>query len=219
MSVRVRNWLSLLANVLVLAQVTYASIRFFMVGGWGNMQVSGVASFRYFTEDSNLLAAVAGLCIIPFAIQAIRTGKDAIPGWVLVLKFAGTVSVAVTFVVAATILLPAVGVERIYGGNNFFMHGVNPLLCIISFVLLERGPVRARTIWLAMVPTAVYAVVYYVMVVVIGEANGGWPDFYSFTAVAHWPVLALGIVALSGGLAALLRLSHRPGRGFAASRQ
>ena len=66
---------------------------------------------------------------------------------------------------------------------------------------------RFRDTLLALIPVLIYAIIYVVMVVVIGEEKGGWNDFYGFlTRLPMWipmaaimPVtflIALGIRAL-----------------------
>ena len=61
---------------------------------------------------------------------------------------------------------------------------------------------------LALIPVFIYAVVYLVMVVFIGEAHGGWNDFYGFaTRVPLWVSLVL-IMPVTYGIAMLLRLGH-----------
>ena len=61
---------------------------------------------------------------------------------------------------------------------------------------------------MALIPVLLYAAVYIIMVVVIGEENGGWNDFYGFaTRVPLW-VSALVILPSAGGVSLLLRLAH-----------
>ena len=61
---------------------------------------------------------------------------------------------------------------------------------------------------LALIPVFLYAAVYLVMVVFIGEEHGGWNDFYGFvTRVPLWVSLVL-ILPITYGIAMLLRLGH-----------
>ena len=60
----------------------------------------------------------------------------------------------------------------------------------------------------AVLPVLIYATLYFIMVVVIGEEHGGWNDFYGFaTRVPVWiPMIA--IMPLTFAIASVLRLLH-----------
>ena len=54
--------------------------RFPTVEGDGNRFHSGAKTFRYFTTDSNLFAALACLILTPFSLRIAITGRAATPG-------------------------------------------------------------------------------------------------------------------------------------------
>ena len=60
-------------------------------------------------------------------------------------------------------------------------------MAFVSFCFFEKGERlgfgEAR---LAHVPGLLYAAVYFIMVNVIGEANGGWRDLYHFNDNGPW---------------------------------
>ena len=61
-SVKSRNWkraASMVCNLLIFVFTAYGVSRFFYRGGDGNMRVYGAWCFRFFTVDSNILAALA----------------------------------------------------------------------------------------------------------------------------------------------------------------
>ena len=60
----------------------------------------------------------------------------------------------------------------------------------------------------AVIPVLVYAGLYFVMVVVIGEKHGGWKDFYGVTTRVPVWIPAILIMPLTWGIATLLRLAH-----------
>jgi hypothetical protein len=61
---------------------------------------------------------------------------------------------------------------------------------------------------LALIPVFIYAVLYYIMVVVIGEENGGWNDFYGFaTRIPMWIPMVF-LMPLTLGIATILRVLH-----------
>ena len=64
-----------------------------------------------------------------------------------------------------------------------------------------------QSLW-ALIPVAIYATVYFIMVVVITAERGGWEDFYGFaTRLPLWIPVTL-IMPLTFGIATVLRLWH-----------
>ncbi len=175
-------------NLLVFIFTAVGVCRFFISGGQGNMSVWGVRCFMFFTVDSNVLAAVAGLICL---IQELRSRELTKPA--AALKYVGTVAVAVTFFTVLLFLGPVFGFRGMYQGNNLFMHLISPLLCMFSLCLSENlPPMRLGSTLLGLIPTAVYGVVYLLMVVVLRR----WYDFYGFNMGGMWPVsMALMLVA------------------------
>lgn len=169
----------------------------------------GIRTFCMFTVNSNILAALTSFTVIPYAIDGIRKKEYSLPNWVVVFMLAGTTAVALTFLVSLFILSPVKGFVLIFTGSRFFLHGVCPILAILAFSLfITAHKINVRqTIW-SLIPVAIYAIIYFTMVVVIGEENGGWSDFYGFaTRVPFW-IPAILILPLTFGIATLLRLWH-----------
>jgi hypothetical protein len=169
----------------------------------------GIRTFCMFTVNSNILAALSSFAIIPYAIDGIRKKEYSLPDWVVVFMMTGTTAVALTFLVSLFILSPVKGFVLIFTGSRFFLHGVCPILNIIAFcVFITSHKVTVKQTLFSLIPVAIYAIVYFVMVVVITEENGGWSDFYGFaTRVPFW-IPALLILPLTFGIATLIRLWH-----------
>ena len=149
------------------------------------------------------------LFCIPYTIDCLRTDSYQLPDWVVVLMHVSVTAVSLTFLVSLCILAPVKGFVLIFTGSRFFLHGVCPILSILTFCCFIRSHlIRFRESFLSLIPVAVYAAVYLVMVVFIGEDNGGWNDFYGFaTRIPVWVSLTT-ILPLTYGIAALLRLGH-----------
>ena len=67
-----------------------------------------------------------------------------------------------------------------------------------------------KSLW-ALLPVALYAILYTTMVVFVGKDNGGWPDFYNFTFGGHSyliPISAIGMLLLTFGISVLLYRLH-----------
>ncbi|MBQ7164823.1 MAG: hypothetical protein IJR61_05790 [Clostridia bacterium] len=168
---------------------------------------------RYFTNLSNIYAAVAACVVLVFNFKNAVKDEFSLPKSVIYLKFSATAAVAVTFLTVVLFLGPTVaasgnGYFTLFKQNNFFLHFLVPVLSILSFVFLDRGektPLKSTIFGL--LPTVAYSVVYVVMVVFIGGENG-WPDFYGFTFGGRmWavPLSVIGMYAATFGISAGLR--------------
>lgn len=169
----------------------------------------GIRTFCMFTVNSNILAAVTSFTVIPYAIDGIRKKEYILPNWVVTLMMTGTTAVALTFLVSLFVLSPVKGFVLIFTGSRFFLHGLCPILNILAFCLfITSHKIKLKETFFSLIPVAIYAIVYFTMVVVITEANGGWSDFYGFaTRVPFW-IPAILILPLTFGIATLIRLWH-----------
>ena len=174
-----------------------------------NFDHMGIRTFCMFTVNSNILAGLAMLLCLPYTIDGLYTGYYHLPDWVVVLMHIAVTAVALTFLVSLFILAPFKGFVLIFTGSRFFLHFVCPVLSIVTFCcFICSHLVRPQESPLALIPVFLYAVVYLVMVVLIGEENGGWNDFYGFaTRLPLWIPCVL-ILPLTYGIALLLRLGH-----------
>jgi hypothetical protein len=174
-----------------------------------NFDHMGIRTFCMFTVDSNILAALSMLLCLSYTVDGLRTGYYHLPDWIVVLMHISVTAVSLTFLVSLLILSPVKGFVLIFTGSRFFLHGVCPILSIVTFCcFINSHLVRLKESLLALIPVLIYALVYLVMVVFIGEANGGWNDFYGFaTRIPVW-VSLIAILPVTFGIAALLRLGH-----------
>ncbi len=130
---------------------------------------NGLAALRFFTILSNLLCATASLLMALFLL------RGQVPFGVWLLKYIGTVSVAVTFVTVMVFLGPAAGYKAMLSGKDLYLHLIGPLLAIVSFCFTERlYPLTLPLALLGDVPVLLYGLFYLYKVV-------KWP--ISFTAM------------------------------------
>ena len=190
-----KNIISLIINIAIVVITFFAISQFFIGRGDANMQISGIRSLRYFTNLSNILAALGSLVCIVFNIMNIRYGSNTFPKAVYILKFAGTISVTLTFLTCVFFLGPInipilapYGVPAwrayifIFFGNAFYLHLITPILAIISCIFFEKtNSFEKKDSYLGIIPFILYAIAYIIMVAVVGVERGGWPDFYHFT--------------------------------------
>ena len=151
----------------------------------------GFASLKFFTNLSNILVAIASFILVIYNIRSLLKDRACYPDWVLKLKYLATVAVAVTFVTVVLFLGPGSIAEgrsyfEMFAHNNFFLHFFTPVLAFVSFVLFERiDNFQFRDALWGVLPVLLYAIVYFIMVVILGTEYGGWPDFYGFTFGGH----------------------------------
>ena len=174
-----------------------------------NFDHMGIRTFCMFTVNSNILAGLSMLLCLPYTIDGMRTNNYHLPDWVVDLMFTGVTAVTLTFLVSLCILAPVKGFVLIFTGSRFFLHGVCPILAILAFCcFICDHYIRLWETFLALIPVFLYAVVYLVMVVFIGEERGGWNDFYGFaTRIPLW-ISLVTIMPLTFGIASLLRFLH-----------
>lgn len=210
-----RDRVDLVLNLLIVLTTAGAVLSYF-IGGPDVLGSQGIMCFRYFTTDSNILAAIASLLYLSF-----RLSGRPVPAWVTVLKFTGTVAVSITFLVVVFFLAPMGAVNgngfqtvvMFFSGAVFVLHFTTPVLSFISAVLLENEPAlsRRQAAW-GVVPTVVYAAVYLYMVVFAER----WTDWYGFTFGGHYEVIPAVIavmLAFSLGLSfSERRIRNRQGR-------
>ena len=208
---KTKNAFSLILNIAIVGFTAYAISLYFTTGGSANMQDFGWSCLRYFTNLSNIFVAFASLLMIPFNLRNIRTRRNYFPRAIYVIKFVATVSVTVTFLTVVFFLAPMAVASSSHGGDinwmaffwffqdgAFFLHFLTPVLAIISAIFLERshGKITKKIAWLGLLPTVLYSGVYAYEVAYLGEAHGGWPDFYGFTFGGNLKYAACSIVAM-----------------------
>ena len=182
MSVKAKAILSLICNLIVLVVTSIVAVLYFTVGQNGH---AGAYCFRFFTTDSNFLAAFAAGLAAVCDIQILRGKMTTIPRPVTLLKFAGVITLMLTFLTVIVLLIPTYGVSRLWGGTGFHMHFTAPVLTFLSFMFLEpHSKIRLpETLW-GLLPVVIYGFVYLAQVLIFKN----WPDFYTFNRGGMWYV-------------------------------
>lgn len=174
-----------------------------------NFDHMGLRTFCMFTVNSNILVGASMALVFPYSLDGLRKHNFHLPRWVVILVFAGVTAVALTFLISLCVLAPVKGFVLIFTGSRFFLHGLCPILAIIAFCFFisEQRISFWRTFY-ALIPVFIYAVLYYVMVVVVGEHRGGWNDFYGFaTRLPLW-IPVVSIMPLTFLIATVIRVLH-----------
>jgi len=158
--------------------------------------------FRYLTSISNILTGVASSFIVPFAVEGIRKKRFTMPKWLRVFFYSGAICTTVTMLFSLFVILPF-NVESAVAGSNFYFHFICPVTVLISFLLIESDHrISRKDLAIGMIPFLTYSIVYFVMVVIISEKNGGWEDLYLLNTLVPWYVSLPAILAAAFGVSA-----------------
>lgn len=199
---------ALIINIIVVI-ATAAITTSYYFGSKNPLVETGIDSYKFFTTDSNILAAISSLVLIPFELQILRGKREKLPHAAIVLKYVGMASVMLTMLTVLILLLPQYGAEFLLLGTAFYMHLAGPLAALVTFLFLETDSgISIPETFLTLIPPALYGAVYLTQVVFIGEENGGWMDFYTFNRGGYWYVTVPVILGVVYVVAVITRLVH-----------
>jgi len=134
----------------------------------------GQKSFRMFTILANMLMGCSAAMCIPFAVDGMRYRNYHLPRWVVNLMYVGTNGVALTFLIAVTVLSPSTSYYRMMlYSNNILFHTICPLMAIVLFLFINSDhKISLKASVFSVLPVVLYALVYLIMVFAIGEESG-----------------------------------------------
>ena len=166
--------------------------------------------FRFFTVDINCITALGAGMLVPFAVEGIRKKKFSCPRWTVKLHYIGTSCITLIMFFAVFVISWTDPIMA-FGEANFYLHILCPVMVVVSFFFIESNyRYTVKDALLCLIPVLIYGVIYIIEVVVIGEARGGWPDYYYFTINAPVAVSVAAMLAIMFGVAMLIgRVSNR----------
>lgn len=190
---------SILINAVIFAATVAVMASCFRKDGkWQPRE--GLKLFRYFTVLSNVLCALSAL------LMMIAQLRGQISSGVMLLKYIGTASVAVTMLTVLLFLGPSMGgYAQLLAGRDLYMHLVGPLLAIVSFCFLEKRGLTFPAVLMGLIPVALYGAVY-LFKVVFAPQNKRWEDFYGFNRGGKWPLAFAAMVAGTAVVCVILYL-------------
>lgn len=198
---KTKTILSLICNCVIFLVTTGVFISYFFVKS--RVIENGWQSLRFFTTDSNLLAAVAAALVAVCDVQKLRGKRTDIAKPFMLLKFMGVISLMLTFCTVMCLLVPIYGAAQQLGGTAFHMHVAAPVLSFVSFVFLEADrKLSLAQSFLGMVPMALYGTVYFLQVLVFEN----WMDFYAFNQGGRWYITVPVIFTATCLMCLLVRL-------------
>lgn len=220
---RRRSIIALIAGVLVV----YLNFRA-IVDGLVNQYIVKAddqyyAFLNYFTVNSALLSSLGAAFMIPYAIEGIRKKRFVLPKWVTLFQYAGACCTSVTMIFAFTFIYFSSGPETAFGGPNFWMHVVCPILSLTLFFSVEIDrTLSVKDSLIGMAPFFIYSLLYLYNAILLGAELGGWRDFYKFTdfipATFSLPMVFLFAFAITNSIRLLYnRFSRMRSKAFISS--
>ncbi|MBQ5804545.1 MAG: hypothetical protein IIW22_02070 [Erysipelotrichaceae bacterium] len=179
-----------IANI-ILALLEAFAVTWMMSGlSKGILSGSGLKVLKYFTIDSNIYLGVASFLNVLELYMVLKGKKPDISPMAYLLKLSGTAAVTVTMLVTVFFLEPTLGKHfgylALFSYSNFFLHLLNPLVAIVVWIRFEKNRVLSiKHTLLAVIPTLLYAVYYFIEVLRHIENGSIMPgyDWYGFFAL------------------------------------
>lgn len=149
---------------------------------------NGLSIFQYYSVDSNMLSAAAGILLIVFLIRQ-RIKNKPVPVWVTLSYFTAAVCHALTLLMVVFVLAPAFGTESygmvLTGYSMLCSYLITPILMIVSALFfLPRIPTKIQEIaHIALLPTELYG-----LIAVVSNFMLWWNGPYPFLRLYDQPV-------------------------------
>ena len=206
----INSYLNLVFTILIVICVFVAIVINLLSPPSELVQEVGLKTFRMYTVLSNMFVGITISMTIPFAVDGIRHKNYHLPRWIVNLIFISTTCITLTFIISLTLLSAYAGfVKMMASGSNLFLHSIVPIVSIIGFLFINTyHNVKFKTTIYALIPIFIYAIIYLISAIFIGQENGGWRDHYHFNEFIPWYYIFVIVFALAFGIANLLRVIH-----------
>jgi len=201
----IRKKLTIIINfIIAVDSIVIATLGIVCGAGEGQLgnYIIGWGYFKPYTMDSNMFTGLVALIVVAYCLKNIRNEEKQLPWWLMRAYLMGTTCLVLTFLIASLFLAPIQVMNGrnyflMFSGDMFFFHFLNPCLATISLTALLRDTgFSFADRFIGMIPTIVYSIVYFVMVV----ALKWWNDFYHFTFGGKYYLIP-GVVAVIYGAA------------------
>lgn len=142
-------------------------IGFFIVLNDGNF-----IEFKYYTEDSNLLALIVSIIYLVHLMFKIKITR-----FLSLVRLTSVISLMITFLTVIFILMPSYNFDfnYMYWNSNLFFHLICPLLYFYIYFKIDRKfKAKYYEILYTLIPTFIYAIVL-VTLNIINKIDGPYP--------------------------------------------
>lgn len=149
----------------------------------GALEANRLMMFKYYTVDSNVIMGFIALYAAIMQKKVLDGKSTILPVHFYIVKLIGVVGVTLTMLVTIFFLVPTMGFVTCFNNSNLFLHLVNPIISIVTFLCFESTDTLAFKHSFTGISTMLIYAVYYVTVAVIhSHANvvdEGY-DWYGF---------------------------------------
>lgn len=173
-------YISFIFNILTFLLV-FRGIVVMLTVGTEVLGDNSLVVFKYFTFQSNLFMGIVALIYAIFQFLIIKGKIEKIPHVLNVFLHVGVTAVALTFIIVILFLAPGYGFDLMYQQANLFFHALVPVVAMINYMFfMKDAKIRFIQTLFAIVPSFLYGIVYFA-VVVSNNAYGNIDiDFYMF---------------------------------------
>ena len=167
------------------------------------------ALFHLFTVNANVFSALGAIMMVPYAVEGIRKKHFTYPKWIQVVQYSGAICTTLTMIFVLFLIFPVAGSFVAFGGIYVWLHLVCPIMSLILLFSVDSSiEITKKDALIAVCPFCFYAAVYFIQVVVMGEANGGWRDIYRLVVYLPPYVSAPFMLAFALGIAFAIRFFY-----------
>lgn len=168
-----RRWILLALDIVLILMEIYA-----LAVSW---EESGIKLFRYYTQDSNVLALIACcICLVQNVLCLCRGCR--MPGWTRKLRYYAACCLMVTLLVAGCLLAPLDPKRSFVGfmleGKYLYLHTLCPLLMLATLYVHPGPRLREKHALKSLIPTLIYGAVLLTL-----NAKGVFSGPYPFLKV------------------------------------
>ena len=195
---------SFITNILTFLLVLTGVIIMFTIGS-GALADKGITVFKYFTFQSNIFMGVVAFIYALCQLFILLNKRDKLPHVLLVFNHVGVTAVSLTFLIVIFFLAPGYGFHLMYNNANLFFHGIVPVVAMINFMFLEKEcAIKFKETFFSIIPSLLYGIIYFIVVVSLNAYGDINIDFYMFGAngpvVGAFNFLAVMSIAYGFGL-------------------
>ena len=165
--------------------------------------------FRYFTIISGCYGLIVTIMLIPFAINGLINKRFTYNRWMALLHYSTAICTSVVSIFALCFISfydPILA----FGGYNFNLHFICPVMILISFMLVESHTyLTIKDSLICIIPIITYSLIYFYNVVIIHN----WDDLYNFNTYLPFyismPLVYLYVFLIADGLRRLNNFKHK----------
>ena len=173
---------SFILNILTFLLVLVGVIVMITIGSKA-LGETNITVFKYFTFQSNIFMGAVALVYAIYQLLIILNKRDKLPHVLLVFNYVGVTAVGLTFLIVIFFLAPGYGFDKMYNNANLFFHALVPIAAMINYMFLEKEcSFKFLNTLFSIIPSLLYGIVYFIVVVSLNAYGDINIDFYMFGA-------------------------------------